>query len=1117
MMKRLAAIYLFSFWVLFHSFNFASHAKTTGIIAGIVTDKISGKPIRSARVRTGLAAVHTDSRGAYIMTLPAGVHDLSISKDYYTPMLVSNMLVAADQTTTLNITLAPTGQWQMFGGGMERTRRATLESDLGAPGIAWRYPIKPKNPQIQMIEDVNNDGVKEILAIHAERLYAFRGDGTLLWETRGGIGNEIGAIIGIHDLDGNGIWDIVAGNQTAEDSSGLYRAARLIVLNGNDGSVQYCYDFIDEGKGHCGTTGFGTANSINRYNTRIVNVDDDPELEIISLPDFLYEFKLFDFSEGVPKGRVVYSQDYYPRNGGQGMAVGDVDNDSRLEIVLDWYGTLYVHDAASGAPKYQYAGFDSGESSGATILTDVDGDFAPEIIKISATAQSITVFDGSTSGIVVKWQKDNIGDLFFPHNAVADVDGDNALEIMIGVRGDGMYVYHAADGSLKAFLPARFPKAVRDVDGDGLPEILAGTAATQPNPSICKQRNNQLTEITNLSGHNWVYGTESFPSHAGENYSFVNSVPTLEYLGSNILTQSKGVLYSHRATTETLILEWQYAYSPASPERNARVAVGDVDGDSLDEVILFVDDGTLRILNERGVEQVSVPTYFGGLCVPHVVDLNNDGKNEIIAMDFPAALNRPDYYVGEMKILDASHASPSVPPAELGWSYKGAYLDLHIRQYWTPVFDDLDGDGLQEIIFFSDGSAVRVLNYDGATKWTYNFNAVYLGTGYFNADSIRDVFAATIDHDFRILDGRDGSLIWSGKKPSRWIPSVANVNEDGIDDIVALGENNYIYAYDGSNGALLWGDNSNCALCNNGTVAVGDLDGDGIPELVSSGNFGVAAYKRDGKILWEQKIVNTEGFKHLFSALSDLDGDGALDVVQPGNHGLYAFNGRDGSEIWRYYSNGGVSVTSVAAGDLDGDGRDEILFGSNDGYLRALNGEDGSLSWGIYLGCQMSEPVLADVDNDGELEILITANGYLYGLDKNHTPISGLYMNTRNILCYDGTIAYAVYPTTATASVDMSLATTANTMYIEIGDWRDSPAFVRRWTESTAASSAMTTHTLGQLKPWHFYQLMVDGKDERIYQTDENGRLRFTYYGGAAQKVFEIRETIVTLSALVLY
>src|SRR5690606_19532743 len=78
------------------------------------------------------------------------------------------------------------------------------------------------------------------------------------------------------------------------------------------------------------------------------------------------------------------------------------------------------------------------------------------------------------------------------------------------------------------------------------------------------------------------------------------------------------------------------------------------------------------------------------------------------------------------------------------------------------------------------------------------------------------------------------------------------------------------------------------------------------------------------------------------------------------------------------------------AGDIDGDGKLEVVFGCyrNDSSIYALNAEDGSLLWrfnaaGVAEGCNDVAPLIIDVDGDGQMEVIIpsSCNPKTYCLD----------------------------------------------------------------------------------------------------------------------------------------
>ncbi|MHA1736179.1 MAG: FG-GAP repeat domain-containing protein, partial [Candidatus Thorarchaeota archaeon] len=89
------------------------------------------------------------------------------------------------------------------------------------------------------------------------------------------------------------------------------------------------------------------------------------------------------------------------------------------------------------------------------------------------------------------------------------------------------------------------------------------------------------------------------------------------------------------------------------------------------------------------------------------------------------------------------------------------------------------------------------------------------------------------------------------------------------------------------------------------------------------------------------------------AALGDVDGDGKLEVVIGSRDDkVYCLNGEDGSVLWSYAT--GIAVDSSAAlGDVDGDGKLEVVIGSYDNKVYCLNGEDGSVLWSCATGASV--------------------------------------------------------------------------------------------------------------------------------------------------------------------
>ncbi|MDP2309631.1 MAG: VCBS repeat-containing protein [Pseudomonadota bacterium] len=180
---------------------------------------------------------------------------------------------------------------------------------------------------------------------------------------------------------------------------------------------------------------------------------------------------------------------------------------------------------------------------------------------------------------------------------------------------------------------------------------------------------------------------------------------------------------------------------------------------------------------------------------------------------------------------------------------------------------------------------------------------------------------------------------------------------------------------------------------------VGDLDGDGLPEIVAiwSGIFTsgtIEAWHGDGSgKLWDNPSIDV-GYGS-GSALADLDDDGWAEVIVCLDKGfgagmaIGALEGSTGELLWESetYTDGEFNyATGIAVSDMDHDGSPEIIAGrvilNADGTQRAEGRGDGigaSAGFGALL--EGAHPAVADLDLDGEEEVI--TGSHIYDIDGN--------------------------------------------------------------------------------------------------------------------------------------
>jgi hypothetical protein len=163
-----------------------------------------------------------------------------------------------------------------------------------------------------------------------------------------------------------------------------------------------------------------------------------------------------------------------------------------------------------------------------------------------------------------------------------------------------------------------------------------------------------------------------------------------------------------------------------------------------------------------------------------------------------------------------------------------------------------------------------------------------------------------------------------------------------------------------------------------GTPAVGDIDNDGLPEIVTSGPNGAApllAFEHDGAFKWQSTGI-WNGAQSSAVALADVDVDGDVEIAAGAN--LFDHMG---NLLWSNLGDDIYSATAIA--DLDGDGPMEILTAA------AVYHADGSLYWTRPGEGGWAHPQVADLDDDPQPEVLYTVNSGVMKFEHDGTPVWG--------------------------------------------------------------------------------------------------------------------------------
>jgi hypothetical protein len=325
---------------------------------------------------------------------------------------------------------------------------------------------------------------------------------------------------------------------------------------------------------------------------------------------------------------------------------------------------------------------------------------------------------------------------------------------------------------------------------------------------------------------------------------------------------------------------------------------------------------------------------------------------------------------GNESSYSAVASASTNPPQAFGWPN-----EIPDPSASSAAVGDVDGDGYPEVVVGND------LMY----AWNHD------GTEVLNGDGIPVTWGiiATEGEDF--------------------IGPAALVRLDddpGLEIVAAAYTSKEVYIFSGKTGDPLPGWPQPTIDFVRGSVAAGDVDGDGLLEIVAVDQDGyLYVWNHDGTEMIDgdanpattgvfKRLPDTNQWQYQPVALADIDNDLKEEIIiATQDLKLYVFN-EDGSDAPNWprtlpnYPGGGVAV-----GDIDNNGDLEIVVtvrGSGETY--AIN-HDNTLMWTRWLQHNQffnPTPSLGDITGDGKLEVIIpTSNGKCYAIQYDGSDVPG--------------------------------------------------------------------------------------------------------------------------------
>jgi hypothetical protein len=433
----------------------------------------------------------------------------------------------------------------------------------------------------------------------------------------------------------------------------------------------------------------------------------------------------------------------------------------------------------------------------------------------------------------------------------------------------------------------------------------------------------------------------------------MNKLGTTYYWNVSV---TNGVAWTNKSfsfTTTTKILQQKWVAS-GLPIGVSGVLTHDVDGDGIEEVFIAGAHDIVALKGTDGhvIWRVS-DSNIGYWCQPQMADLNKDGIFEIIVpLNSPAGLlvlyaNNGSQYWRITGLGTETFSSPVICDID-GTGYPTIFVAS------TDVFNGLQGSGRitslshegrilhQTFAWRPCAGGLSIADTDGDGKFE-----LYMGDRYMYLKSTEYG-----DNDY----GKGVQSYWAENLTLRWsyplifcssqIPMLADVNHDGILDVVVGDMNGGVVVLNSTDGSPLRIYQGGLQVTpTHYQPSVCDIDNDGNLEFLMADPHNdtldpIDQEASDDIVVWD--LVNWKVDQRIYLGKSfygpqeaDVTGDGLMEIIACNYKGIFILDS-SGRVLDGATGLNGILNYAVAQ-DIDGDGYTELVVSSQGGYIYAYD------------------------------------------------------------------------------------------------------------------------------------------------------------------------------------
>jgi len=488
----------------------------------------------------------------------------------------------------------------------------------------------------------------------------------------------------------------------------------------------------------------------------------------------------------------------------------------------------------------------------------------------------------------------------------------------------------------------------------------------------------------------------------------------------------------------------------SSPQiNNSYITWSGYDGNDEEIFLLSAPAGTTTLTVSKAGSGSGTVTALGIDCGLNCSNLYNPGTGVTLTATpdggsvFTGWSGYTDCLDGQVTMDAARSCTATFESIEsLIWSYDTSPVAAS-----RLVLHDINGDAYDELLLLEDNETLRIISgSDGATElWSYQLsiaNRYRRGLATINdldGDNIEDIVVIVgtsgngygennDDDEMYAISGAvvppGTRVIWGpihigcGLAASVVLP---DVNGDGFDDIFAntgspdcTGYGDVGYHFSGADGSVFWNSDTNGIWDIYGRTVTPDLNGDTIPDIITTGaggSIGVEAWSGGPveSLIWST-LLGTDWIRNP-AALGDMNGDGVPEIgVARFNTAplkVIVLNGATGGTVWEY-TLGNTPSTIADLGDVNNDDFPDVVIGTY--YINSVGGTDYNVYglsgnpaattrvlWSFDVGVNNYVTVVPDLNGDFIKDVLVnSANSKILAL----SGVDGSLIYERNF--YNG-------------------------------------------------------------------------------------------------------------------